>query len=716
MALTGNQYQSMRLKFRGLLSNPFQFVSETELDSFLSQLKLDQSQGVAVSAAQKNAAEAQLVTQLASPNYTPIAVNIGDFISQATAAVPAIIVALTADRYQQLKNQFVGALSLAGIRTEAQMIGYVAGYSSSLIATRARIMLGTGGGTSNYMCRTMSFARDTISALRVAWANWFVTAAGGEQGAGGTMTINASIEYPAGTFTQVKFSAGATGTIANGTTLVSDSVAVIIPDGAQFWVRWFVASTVALPMTSSPPSLRNTAQGDAFVAAGTDQTMSGTVTDDGGTWSMWPVAIIGSTTRRTIAYLGDSRVVGQQDDFTGTTGDMGQLERPFAPVYGGITLACPGETAAQFLASNSKRLALATYCSTAICEYGINDLAASVTAVTLQTRISSIAALFAGKDFYVTTLVPDTTGAWTLTNGSDQTVTAFEAQRVAYNTWARANNGGFTGFFDHASVVESSLNSGKWIADGTTNKYTRDGLHENAAANLLYTFLFPIEPSWDGKLHSVFTSGVLQSAQSDQGLNIGTAWADQSGAGQDYASAAWPTAGGGLNGKPTLLFDGTAQFLGSSLNLPAPATTPTWIGMVFKQVSWTASDFVIGDTTGVAHSLLQFSASPDLGQYGGSVQQLTAAPPLGTWEVTETLFSGSVADYLRRGQVTSRFGNSAGNNASTGRLIAKGGAGGFGNIEIAHIIYLGRAPTAREIARWRAAAKSLYGAVPINSY
>lgn len=602
--------------------------------------------------------------------------------------------------------------------------GFFGGSSPSrfAIATRARVALGVGGGTTNYMCRTTSFARDVVTSLQIAWANWYVTSAGGEQGAGGVMTINASVEYPAGVFTQIKFAGSATGSIANGATLLSDSIAVAIPDGAQFWVRWFVSSTVALPLTASPPSLRNTGLGDAFVAGGTNQTLSGTVVDDGGTTSMFPVAIIGHTARRTLAYLGDSRVCGQLDDTTPSTngnfGDMGELERPFAPVYGGITLACPGETAANFLASHSRRLALCAYCTTIISEYGINDLglAPQAPATVLEARVSSIAGLFVAKPFYVTTLAPVTTGAWTLVNGTDQTVTSYESERAAYNTWVRANAGGFTGFFDIASVVEMAGHPGKWIANGSTNTYTRDGLHENAAANILYNFLFPIDPAWDGKLNSLFGAGVLQSVQSNLGLTVGVAWNDQAGGGLDYTSVAWPTAGGGLNSQPTLLLNGTAQFLGSALNLPAPGTTPAWIGLVFKQVSWTASDFVIGDTTGLAHSLLQFSATPDLGQYGGTVAQLAAAPPLGTWECSETLFSNSVNDYFRRGPVTYKFGNSAGNNPSTGRLIGKGGAAGFANIEIAAIIYLNRLPTNREIANWRSGVKALYGSTVINSY
>lgn len=126
MALTGAQYQSMRSKFRGVLSTPTDFVADGELDNFIGQLTIDVTG--AVSTAQKNQADALLVGALTSPIYTPVAADVALFFAQAQSAVPAIIAALSAFRYQQLKNVLIGALSLAGVRTEAQMLAYMATY------------------------------------------------------------------------------------------------------------------------------------------------------------------------------------------------------------------------------------------------------------------------------------------------------------------------------------------------------------------------------------------------------------------------------------------------------------------------------------------------------------------------------------------------------------------------------------------------------------
>jgi hypothetical protein len=126
MALTGTQYQSMRLKFRGLLSDPYGFVSEAELDSFIGQFAIDATGSV--TAAQKSQADTLLASVLISPVFTPATTDVAAFFAQILAAVPAPIKALTSWRYQQLRSQLTGALSLAGIRTETQMLGYLGSF------------------------------------------------------------------------------------------------------------------------------------------------------------------------------------------------------------------------------------------------------------------------------------------------------------------------------------------------------------------------------------------------------------------------------------------------------------------------------------------------------------------------------------------------------------------------------------------------------------
>lgn len=209
---------------------------------------------------------------------------------------------------------------------------------------------------------------------------------------------------------------------------------------------------------------------------------------------------------------------------------------------------------------------------------------------------------------------------------------------------------------------------------------------------------------------SYFTGGnILQSVQTDLGLTIGTSWIDQGSGGKNYTSATWPTAGSGLNGFPTLLFNGTSQYLSSALNLAAPGTTPTWIGMVLKQVAWTSGRVILGDTPGAGALIWQTGATPAINQNNGANGNSVSTPSIGTWECLEAAFTFG-ADYLRRGSTTVNTTTSSGNNASTGRFIgAYGTPAGYTNIEVASLIYLSAVPSGGQIAAWRAAVTAKYG-------
>ncbi len=89
------------------------------------------------------------------------------------------------------------------------------------------------------------------------------------------------------------------------------------------------------------------------------------------------------------------------------------------------------------------------------------------------------------------TVAPNTSGAWTLANGSDQTPAANTAQRLLYNTWVRNNVLGVDGFFDTVGPSKLTADENRWNADGTAAKYTGDGLHETAFANQQYVFTGP---------------------------------------------------------------------------------------------------------------------------------------------------------------------------------------------------------------------------------
>jgi hypothetical protein len=212
------------------------------------------------------------------------------------------------------------------------------------VANNSQIMVNFATATTGTQLQSRSphFARDTLTALQIAIPNWYAKAGSNEVGSGATATVTASIEYPAGTCTPLKFAGAASGSIPNGQTLLSDPVAlpVTVTNGARFWTRIHFVSAGGIPYNSRLTG--NVAGVMRFGASVADQTVScDTVTASGSDLSFTPLAIVAMTTRPSFLAFGDSRVFGLQD--TGDASlDYGEVARGLGSRYGVITAGVPG--------------------------------------------------------------------------------------------------------------------------------------------------------------------------------------------------------------------------------------------------------------------------------------------------------------------------------------------------------------------------------------
>ncbi len=336
-----------------------------------------------------------------------------------------------------------------------------------LIATRARVGDAFSATVQPQMVRTAMFARDDISKMKLCWANWY----GNFRDPGGPRTVTASVEYPAGVFTQILFNGSASGTAPALTNLWSDFVSIIIPNGAQFWIRSF-QSGVGLLL---PDGSGSAALGDLISYPGTDQTMGGSITANPQSWSAPPSAVIGFSNKRCAFLIGDSITSGVNG---GSSNLLGHTENGLGSNYALSRNSRAALKASEYLASfAAPQLDIAQYATDVVNAFGINDIGSGVSAAALQAIQSNIRALFPKLRYHVSTLIPSTTSTDNWATLINQTPFVQDAQRIAYNTTVRANSLGFDPFFECASVLESSLNSGKTKVDGTPFKYTSDGTH-----------------------------------------------------------------------------------------------------------------------------------------------------------------------------------------------------------------------------------------------
>lgn len=366
-----------------------------------------------------------------------------------------------------------------------------------LVANRCR-MLNTFLTTNKYMMnRTGHIAAVDITTIGGVWSAFYNrTFTGGpsavaDTAIGANATITASIEYPAGTFTQLLFSGSATGTVPNKGILQSDLATLSIPAGATFWVRSWWNSSAGIIYTA----VRNAALGDlmnASVGSITDQTMSGTITHNAGSFASPPIAIVGNTNGVSVCLVGDSIcagiVTGTGESEASNTlpydGKIGILARsmddlPF------LNLGVSSELARDWIANSDGKKLLLPYFSHVIVQLGINDFGASRTPTELQTDIDAIFALLPARiQKWQTTITARSTSTDSWATTTNQTYTGGTNVKT-HNTNVRAGIAGLQGYFDLRLALESSPGSDKWAVDGTANKYTQDGLHPSKAGNEL---------------------------------------------------------------------------------------------------------------------------------------------------------------------------------------------------------------------------------------
>lgn len=352
-----------------------------------------------------------------------------------------------------------------------------------LVATRCALCEEANLTNRQLMSRTGHFARTAIASLQIAVANWYVPVDSWvETGTGSTATVTASIEYPAGTFTQVLFSGSASGSVQDLTTLLSDLVTVSIPDGDQFWVRLYWTSTTGVLINPQDVSGAGTI-GDGLemgVSGITDKTLSGTVTaaDNG----CPPVAIIGMTTKPTAIIVGDSISWGEGDLTGDTTGTFGIVARSIGPQVAFSNFAQRGDDTAAFLASSTLRRALFPYASHLISQYGNNDIYVFArSAATLLANLATIRGYMTDlgpeKRAYQVTITPRSTSTDNWATTGNQTPHASDGTRVVVNTAIRA----LPYYYEAAGQIEDVLNNGKWKVTGSAFGYTADGIHPNTA-------------------------------------------------------------------------------------------------------------------------------------------------------------------------------------------------------------------------------------------
>ncbi|NTZ60324.1 hypothetical protein G6L24_08380 [Agrobacterium tumefaciens] len=349
------------------------------------------------------------------------------------------------------------------------------------IATRCVVPEFANTTNKQIMTRSRHFISEATRSLHLIYPNWYHNG-NAEVGVGGTIDVTAAIEYPIGVFTRVTWGGSATVTIGDlSNSAPSDPIEVQIPDGgAEIFIRTFQSSATGIVYSG----LQDTMRGEtaAYGASGVvDATMGGIIPDSGPNAAYLPLAVLGQTTKPSFFIVGDSRESATSFDIPNALSVVGNIARGIAPVCGFINVARGGERLAEFVASHSKRLEVAQYCSHVAIHMGINDFTSGQTSAGALADLNTIKGYFPTHEIWFATVEPVSTSSDGWLTVANQTIdAASNANRIAFNNAIRAGITGAAGYFDIADVLESGRDSGKWrVLPGVA--LTSDGTHANEA-------------------------------------------------------------------------------------------------------------------------------------------------------------------------------------------------------------------------------------------
>lgn len=219
---------------------------------------------------------------------------------------------------------------------------------------------------------------------------------------------------------------------------------------------------------------------------------------------------------------------------------------------------------------------------------------------------------------------------------------------------------------------------------------------------------------------TILGANLTQWQRSDHGCTIVTGvsqWSDLSGGANHFAQAtggAQPVWGAtaGPNGTPALTFDGIDDaMLASTPTRASPGTTPLWVWIVTKQITWSNNErFFSSGNSSSQICLVQTGGSPGIATYNGLTSNVNNGLAVGAWGAVQVYFSNTTADYIQVNDLTPTTGINTGNNGlQVGMWLGSGNGTLFGNIAVSEFATANVLPSPSQLAMLSAYRLARYG-------
>lgn len=352
------------------------------------------------------------------------------------------------------------------------------------------------GSNTKINGRSWQMAYVPVSALKVCVPNYYVSSAtsGVETTPGGSVSVHIAVEYPHGTFTDLKWGGSTPGTVtalSNGCTDLT-SLGFTIPAYAKFRINYFLDWTIGSgkAIYSSWANACDRGNGDEFAigTALTDNSGNDTVLGTSPANCWFPGAVMAQSDRSVWWLIGDSIVAGVNDMLGDPSGGRGLLGRAAAMLSPNLNFGVPGDRANWYAANGTLRTQLAATAgaTSVLLELGVNDLfGASRTTDNLLTDRATIranaAAAISGIHVFDTTITPETTS----TDGWNTTVNQTTVQ-VGANNYRAQFNDFLRGIASYGAPTTCTLNATTSVTGCTAMTVTTaaPGMYANSAGNI----------------------------------------------------------------------------------------------------------------------------------------------------------------------------------------------------------------------------------------
>jgi hypothetical protein len=373
------------------------------------------------------------------------------------------------------------------VQNAAPVIGTVYGASGVCVPQTSAVY------ATSSLSRTPCVMMDTPSTIQVVVPTWYVGAPYGPNRCGdsneisqpGPNNIIVAIEWTnGGPLVPVTFQGGSTIPVSQGggINFVSDPTSNQASIGQRFWVWIAQYNPNGIIYRDRTLGLGDAANGEAwiyninpnimihgfadpssplypmsyanFFSTGTNA--YGTVLNGvPNQFTFRPLAILGLTSKPTVALIGDSRGAGLGDDYFDGSGFVGNMERSIGPNFAYLQLSRGGEAVTSLTANSTRRLQLAGLCSHVIENLGGNDIFGQISYQTLNPYKYLFWNQLAKPQnrIFTMTIDPATTSSDFWTSTANQTSNQYASQFTQFNSFIRGLSNGIN-VVDTAKAVE----------------------------------------------------------------------------------------------------------------------------------------------------------------------------------------------------------------------------------------------------------------------